>query len=446
MNNGDPFGNFLDDDKTVLKPSPGLRRKPASEPPHPEQTAPAFGPGAAEVLTQRINLQSGDNPLVGSAMALLSLVTQLRNSASHADIPGLRNKLISEVRNFETQALQAGCQPEHVQAARYALCSLLDESILNTPWGCNSLWTTQNLLVTFHKESWGGEKFFQILKNLIAQPGTYLHLLELFYFCLSLGFEGKYRVLEHGSTRLEEVRENLYLVIRRQRGDFEKELSAHWRGITDKRNVLAKYVPLWVVASLTGLILMLVFLGFLYAVNQASNPLLSQLYKIKDDLDARVAVNKPRPQAQPEVVPVRNIIDDISAFLAPEIQQNKVTVDSVNGKTVIRIMAKSFFASGSDQVQTMYYPLLEKIAQALATVTDPITVVGHTDNVPIFTARFPSNWDLSSARAQTVAAFLNSRARFSQPIASEGRADTQSLVPNDSPEHRAMNRRIEINF
>jgi type VI secretion system protein ImpK len=446
VNNGDPFGNFLDDDKTVLKPSPGLRRKPASEPLHPGQTAPAFSPGTAEVLPQRINLQSGDNPLVGSAMALLSLVTQLRNSASHADIPGLRNKLISEVKNFETQALQAGCQPEHVQAARYALCSLLDEAILNTPWGCNSLWTTQNLLVTFHKESWGGEKFFQILKNLITQPGTYLHLLELFYFCLSLGFEGKYRVLEHGSTRLEEVRENLYLVIRRQRGDFDKELSAHWRGITDKRNVLAKYVPLWVVASVAGLILMLVFLGFLYAVNQASNPLLSQMYKIKDDLDARVAVNKPQPQAAPEAAPIRNIIDDIRAFLAPEIQQNKVTVDSVNGKTVIRIMAKSFFASGSDQVQTLYYPLLEKIAQALATVTDPITVVGHTDNVPIFTARFPSNWDLSSARAQTVAAFLNSRVRFSHPIASEGRADTQSLVPNDSPEHRAMNRRIEINF
>ncbi|MEF3073890.1 type IVB secretion system protein IcmH/DotU [Methylobacter sp. Wu1] len=441
MNQGDPFGNYLDDDKTVLKPSPGLRKKPSSEPLQ-QPAAPVFAP-AAEVLPQQINLQSGDNPLVGSAMALLSLVVQLRNSVSHADVPGLRNKLISEVKTFEAKSLQAGCPPEHVQAARYALCSLLDEAILNTPWGCNSIWTTQNLLVTFHKEAWGGEKFFQILQNLVAQPGTYLYLLELFYFCLSLGFEGKYRVQEHGLTRLEEVRENLYLVIRRQRGDFDKELSPHWRGITDKRNALAKYVPLWVVASVAGFALMLVFLGFLYAVNQASNPLLSQLYKIKDDLDIKptLAVNKPAPAA-----PVRNILDDLRAFLAPEIQQHKVTVDQVNGKTVIRIMAKSFFASGSDQIQAEYYPLLEKIAQALTTITDPISVVGHTDNVPIFTARFPSNWDLSSARAKTVAAFLSGHGQFSHPIASEGRADTQSLVPNDSPEHRAMNRRIEINF
>lgn len=437
MNQGDPFSNYLDDDKTVLKPSPGWRQKPASRFSQPTAAASARAP---EIPPQEINPQWGDNPLAGSAMALLALVVQLRNSASHADIPGLRNKLISEIKTFEAKALQAGYKLEHVQAARYALCSLLDEAILNTPWGYNSLWTTQSLLVTFHKEAWGGEKFFQILQNLIMQPGTNQHLLELFYFCLSLGFEGKYRVLEHGMTRLEEVRENLYLVICRQKGDFDRELSPHWRGITDKRNALVKYVPLWVVASIGGLMLMLVFLGFLYAVSQSSNPLMSQLYKIKDDLDVRtnIVVSK--------AVPVRNVIDDIRAFLAPEIQQHKVTVDQINGKTVIRIIAKSFFSSGSDQVQVNYYPLLEKIAQALISITDPISVVGHTDNVPIFTARFPSNWDLSSARAKAVAAILSRHGQFSYPIASEGRADTQSLFPNDSPEHRAMNRRIEINF
>lgn len=185
---------------------------------------------------------------------------------------------------------------------------------------------------------------------------------------------------------------------------------------------------------------MVVFLGFLYAASQSSSPLMSQLYKIKDDLDVRtnIVVSK--------AVPPRHVIDDIRAFLAPEIQQHKVTVDQINGKTVIRIIAKSFFSSGSDQVQASYYPLLEKIAQALAVITDPISVVGHTDNVPIFTARFPSNWDLSSARAKAVASFLSDHGQFSHPIASEGRADTQSLFPNDSPEHRAMNRRIEINF
>jgi type VI secretion system protein ImpK len=73
-------------------------------------------------------------------------------------------------------------------------------------------------------------------------------------------------------------------------------------------------------------------------------------------------------------------------------------------------------------------------------------VVGHTDNVPIFTARFPSNWDLSNARAKMVADFLSRNPQLINKIDSEGRADTQAMVPNDSPEHKAMNRRIEIIF
>jgi len=450
VNNDDPFGNNPDDDKTVMKPTPGRRRTNLADSTEaiPQPTPRTFSEQASGIpsLPQQLVLQTGNNPLVNSAAALLSLANQLRQSASHPDVSRLRNTLIGEVKAFETNALRLGCSAEQTQAARYALCTLLDEAVLNTPWGCNSIWATQNLLVTFHKESWGGEKFFQILSNLLAQPGLYLHLLELFYFCLSLGFEGKYKVTEHGMSKLEAVREDLYQVIRRQKGDFDRDLSSHWRGITDKRPALIRYVPLWVVSSLAGFLLMLLFLAFLYAINQESNPLLSQLYKIKDSLDISLAeAATPLPASVPEP-PVNRLIDDIRTFLQPEIEQGKVTVNDQNGKTIVRIIAQNFFASGSDKVQTLYFPLLEKISQALSAVPGRINVVGHTDNVPIFTARFPSNWDLSKARAKTVAAFLNDNPQLAGKVVSEGRADTQSLVANDSPEHRAMNRRIEITF
>ncbi|NOT11218.1 MAG: type VI secretion system protein TssL [Methylococcaceae bacterium] len=450
MNQDDPFGNYLDDDKTVMKPTPGRQRAPSSELPDaivkpvseaiPEQTV------SSQALSGSLEFQAGKNPLVNSAAALLSLVSQLRNTTTHPDVPGLRNRIIGEVKAFEANALQHGCSAEQTQVARYALCALVDEAVLNTPWGGNSIWPTQNLLVTFHKESWGGEKFFQVLSNLIAQPGIYLHLLDLFYFCLSLGFEGKYKVMDQGASKLEAVRENLYQVIRRQKGEFDRELSSHWQGITDNRHALIRYVPLWVVSSVAGLLLMFVFLGFLFAVNQASNPLLGQLYKIKDSMNAYLPDEiKNAPESTP-TIPDTRLIDDVRTFLQPEIQQGKVTVDDLNGKIVVRIMAKSFFASGSDNVQDQYFPLLERISQALTTVPGRISVVGHTDNVPIFTARFPSNWDLSNARAKTVANFLSNNTSLMNKVTSEGRADTQSLVPNDSPEHRAMNRRIEIIF
>jgi len=98
----------------------------------------------------------------------------------------------------------------------------------------------------------------------------------LLYLCLCLGFEGRYRVEDHGSSKLEEIRENAYQIIQRQRGDVERDLSLHWQGIKDKRNVLSKLIPFWVIGSVAAVLLMLSFLGFYYLINSASGPLLDK--------------------------------------------------------------------------------------------------------------------------------------------------------------------------
>ncbi|MDO8843654.1 MAG: type IVB secretion system protein IcmH/DotU [Methylicorpusculum sp.] len=451
VNQDDPFGNYIDDDKTILRPNPGGRKPKLQEPvsPKPIDVRASEPVALPEGLHEQLG-HSDANPLTQCALSLLSLVAQLRNTSSHPDIAGLRTSIINEVKRFETTSLQRGVPADQVQAARYCLCTLLDETVLNTPWGNNSLWSTQSLLITFHKEAWGGEKFFQILKNIMQQPGTHLHLLELLYFCLCLGFEGKYRVQEHGMTRLEEVRENLYQIIQRQRGDYEHELSISWQGIKDKRNALSRLVPLWVIGSVVGVTLMLVFLGFLYLINAASSPLLAKLYNIKDGLTFQASVTapvtSPAPEPQASEEPAYSLYDDINTFLAPEIARGEIALDRKNGKLILRIMGKGFFGSGSDNITTRYLPLLDKIGKALSKVTDNILIVGHTDSDPIFSARFPSNWDLSQARAQSVAKVLSGNAGINATITSEGRAETQPLVPNDSAEHKAMNRRVDIIF
>lgn len=434
VNQGDPFGNYLDDDKTVLKPSPGGRNNAAPQPPPVVDS-----PQPRVNLSEHLNTGREKNPLFASALTLLAVVTQLRQSLTHSDIPGLREQLIAEVKDFEAKAIALQCPLEQVQTARYALCSLIDEVILNTPWGCNSLWTTQGLLVSFHKESWGGEKFFQILKNIINQPDIYFNLLEIFYYCLSLGFEGKYKIQERGLSELQDIRENLHNILQRQRGEQEKTLSLQWRGV-DTRNHLARYVPLWVIAAVGALVILLIYLGFLYNINQRSAPLISQTFQIRDNLD--------KPTEIPvKAVPTRSYVEEFRVFLAEEIRKQQVTVDGENGKTVVRIIAKNFFSSGGDRIQRKYNPLLEKIAQALTTVKEPVMIVGHTDSDPIFTARFPSNWDLSNARAKAVADFFNKQNKDTgKTVTYEGRADTQSLVPNDSAANKALNRRVEIIF
>ena len=446
MSKDDPFGNYIDDDKTILRPMPGGRKPQAQTPltsAAPVNTKSAtYNAGISENLRDQI-AYSTRNPMTGAAISLLSLVAQLRNTSTHPDVAGLRISIIEEIKQFEIKIKNQGVPGEQVQAARYALCTMLDETVLNTPWGCNSLWSTQSLLIFFHKEAWGGEKFFLILKNCMQQPGTHLDLLELLYFCLCLGFEGRYRVEDHGSSKLEEIRENAYQIIQRQRGDVERNLSLHWQGIKDKRNILAKLIPFWVIGSVAALLLMISFLGFLYLISSASDPLLSRLYALKDSLEVQpVVAEEVISSVETPSTPLP--FDELTTFLEPEVRRGEVILLKRNGKIVIRIMSKGFFASGSDKVMTKYYPLLDKISQALAKVSDRIVVVGHTDSSPIFSAKFPSNWDLSKARASSVVELLTSNNKISATIVSEGRADTQPMVPNDSPEHKAMNRRVEI--
>ena len=431
MNKNDPFGNYLDDDKTVLKPSPSgdTQGIPTSE-----------TPLSLLNLRDHLGLQSEKNPLFSSSLTLLALVTQLRQSMSHQDIPALREQLIGEMKQFEASATALQCPHEQVQTARYALCSLIDEVILNTPWGSKSIWATESLLVSFHKESWGGEKFFQILKNIIGKPEIYFNLLELFYYCLSLGFEGKYKIQERGVSELQAIRENLYDILKTQRGELEDALSLQWRGVGDKRNLLARYVPLWVVGAIAAIIMMLIFFGFLYTINQSSAPIISQTFKIKDNL------NNPTSSSVQDAS-THNYVEQFRIFLRSEIQQKQVSVDSQGNKTVVKVIASNFFGSGGDRIQANYKPLLKKIANALITVNEPVMIVGHTDNDPIFTTRFPSNWDLSNARAKAVADVINKENRASKKIVHyEGRADTQNLVPNNSRANKALNRRIEIIF
>ena len=464
MSQDDPFGNYLDEDKTVLKPSPRRRSQNAdvSSTPATQNTgkdSSAIHRQELSAGTQQLNLNVEGNVLLSCALPLLSVVNQLRNSASHADVAGLRNSIINEIKTFDVKGRQSGCPVDQVQTARYALCSLLDEVVLNTPWGGNSVWSTQGMLITFHKESWGGEKFFQVLNNIISQPGTYLNLLELLYYCLSLGFEGKYKIQDQGQNKLYDIKENLYQVIQRQKGDYEHDLSLQWHGITDKRNALARYIPLWVVALVMAAILSIIYVGFLYMINHNSGTEIGKQYQISDSLNVKSPVIKKikhvvsipdspisTPAPAPAPVPVTPIIDKVRQFLAAEIAARQVAVIDENGQSTIRILAKNFFASGRTKIQAQYLPLMEKISRALEVVDGQITVVGHTDNVPIFTVRFPSNWVLSQARAQSVANILLSNAKHKNKVLVEGRADTQSLVPNDSAKNRALNRRVEINF
>jgi type VI secretion system protein ImpK len=214
------------DDATIVRPRGTQPSAPAPEPYAPPPAAPAYAPApAAPAPRADISefLGGGMNPLVQAAAPLLLLGVQLRHSASPPDATHLREQVITQVRRFESHANAAGLPVQTVTAARYVLCAMLDESVLNAPWGEQSGWAQKTLLVTFHGESYGGAKFFQILERLCADFSRHIDLIELMYISLALGFGGRYLIEAGGRAKLADIQEDLYRRIRAQRAAAAQE-------------------------------------------------------------------------------------------------------------------------------------------------------------------------------------------------------------------------------
>ena len=425
-NQDDPFAPS-ESDRTIIMPSPGARTAAS-------QATPVKGPidsSASRGPTEAAAPVAGMNPLVAAANPLLDIVPQLRTTPQHPDPAGLRDYLAQNIKTFEARAKAAGVPAEKVIAARYALCTLLDETAASTPWGGSGDWARLSLLVMFHNETWGGEKFYQLLSRLAENPGANRDLLELMYTCLALGFEGRYRVQDNGRAQLETLRERLAQMLRKQQGDYERDLSPRWRGAAVQRSKVLTALPLWVAAAVCGLVLLVAFLGFRYGLSDVSDPAYAAIK------DIRVKAPIPKPPPVPAAKP------RLATFLAKEIQEGLVAVRDDNNKSVVTIRGDGLFQAGSATVSTAFLPLIGRIAEALNTVPGRVQVTGHTDNQPIRSVRFPSNWHLSQERARSVAQLLGEKVAAAR-LSAEGRADGEPITGNDTAEGRARNRRVEI--
>jgi len=141
----------------------------------------------------------------------------------------------------------------------------------------------------------------------------------------------------------------------------------------------------------------------------------------------------------------QKIQEQLRKVLKPALSDGRINVTQEQHRIVIRVEEKGSFPSGSAKLTWEFESLLLEMAEVLASIPGELTIEGHTDDVPISTDRFYSNWDLSAARAASVAnALLASGAVEPNRLAVKGLADTAGRVKNDSSENRAKNRRVEI--
>lgn len=463
MSDNDPFAEPDDADRTVIKPNPGGRRSLASPTPaaQPQAFDDPMAPPTQAAAGQPMGLptastpgqgqsepsveagMTGMNKINASAATLFSLVSRIRNRAQHMDPEKLRRSVVAEVRGFENRALQARVEAQEVKIARYAICATLDDVVLNTPWGGQSIWAQQSMVGTFHKETVGGDRFYDLLARLEKEPGKNVDLLEFLYMCLSLGFEGRLRVEQGGPDKHLQIRAGLARIIRGQRGIVEKELSPHWPGIDKPHRVLSLWKPVWITAATVAMLLTVTYMSLSWMLNRNTDRVLGQLSVLDTGQVAELFRRAPPPPPPP---PPSNVaIDKVKGFLDQEIKDEIVEVFQDNTTITVRLAGSGMFGSGSDRLQPAFDGPLSKVADALTTISGPIIIVGHSDNIPTGTSgRFKSNMQLSLARAESVMRTLASQLKDPSRLKAEGRADKKPIADNGTREGRAKNRRIEV--
>jgi len=448
-----------DSDRTVIRPAPGGRR-PAPTPAaagfgtasaFPAATAtPAVAPQTAGEGAEKLIF--GGSALLAAAAPLLQLLARLRNTANQPDAADLRERATRELRSFETAGREAGVPVEQLRPAHYALCASLDDVVLNTPWGSTGVWDQRSLVSTFHQEVRSGERFFDLLGQMKANPGSFLPVLELMYLCLSLGFMGRYRLAPRGPGEIEKLREDLYTIIIRQRQAAEAELSPQWMGATAPYKPARASLPVWVVGVAGLAVLAGLFVWFSTSLNAASDDLMARMMasppqRMPAIIRAAIVVPPPPPPPPPEP----GVIDKLRTFLKPEIDAGMVGVLGDENTPIVRIRnrgvaagAPAMFGSGSAAVQPAFVGLLERIGGALKVESGSVMVLGHSDNQPIRTVQFPSNFQLSAARAEAAKAIILRTLGEPGRIRAEGRADSEPVGNNATAEGRDENRRIEV--
>ena len=138
-------------------------------------------------------------------------------------------------------------------------------------------------------------------------------------------------------------------------------------------------------------------------------------------------------------------LDTLKQRYQTEIADGKIQVEMTPRGIVVSMREAAFFQAGDDRVQVSSLPMVEKLAETVSSLPNPVRMEGHTDSVPIHNGRFRSNWELSAARSIAMMELMTSR--FGVPrakVAIAGYADTAPVASNDSADGRAKNRRVDV--
>lgn len=446
-----PADSKDDDGPGIILPTPG-RKSLVEEPQRPvlKPAAPEKNPVAE--IARGFRLEGGAIPvMVAEAAPLLNFAHTLRSRAAAPDMAALKRETVAAIKEYEQGLGRAGILPEQARAAHYVVCATLDDVIRNTEWGEN--WSVDGLVSSFHHDVTGGDKVFELLEHFRRTPSGNRDLLLLIYLCLSLGFQGRTRVSRRGSLELAHIRDDLYRLLRTQFGTFERDLSPSWKGEDARHKPLRSSRLFWLIVGALALLLAVLFGIYSALLYRSADDTLAQMATLPPGETPTLFIPPPPPPpVVPEIVvtpppppkpPAAARIEAFIGFLQPEVEEGLVKLYRDGDAVLVRIANSGVFPPGSATIEPRFIDIFDRIGQALAAEDFDVTVLGHTDSQPIRSSSFPSNFHLSTARANAVRDILVAYAGPKR-VDIRGEADSRPIADNATPEGREANRRTEI--
>jgi type VI secretion system protein ImpK len=379
---------------------------------------------------------------MAAAAPVLALAASVRTGRARTPLPELHRQVSDAIAKLDNSI--AGFYPDETrQRAKYALCATLDDIAQNLPGtGIDGAeWARRSMVVLFFRENIGGDRFWQLVDDMLRNPAQNADLIELYHACLAAGFEGRFRVMPDGKQRLHEIASRLYGALEHPRSLSSQQMVSRWKGAA----VPLKKISLWSHVALAAAVaagaLLLIYVALLLLLMSSGGASWDAVAQLNPDKPLRLS----REAAPPPEAPASGQAEGLREFLAPEIQQGLVKVEEDASTVRVRTTVGQLFQSGSDELEPGREDLFRRIGAAIEKEPGRVVVEGHSDSDRLSgNLAFPDNVALSQARAQRVADIIAGQISQADRIVAEGYGEARPIASNGTAEGKSLNRRVEI--
>ena len=207
-----------------------------------------------------------------------ALILKLRDTSEYGDHELLRQRILDLLGRIEHDAKEAGIEHDDTRQAIFALIAFLDETIIASGWTHKATWLSKPLQLEFFNRFDAGEEFFNRLEKLRQRAHYNGDLLEIYYFCMALGFKGKYQIVDR--EKLRAIIEGTYADLRQLKKRPTDILSPHGDRKEEFIEVMTREVPIWVVLVTAAALGFFFYLAMTFLINGAAGRALDLISRI----------------------------------------------------------------------------------------------------------------------------------------------------------------------